>query len=245
MLQLLSCSIWVPLGPSHCRRGEQLPNSFCSQGTGALGSAHQASSQHLPRKDLLVSRDLHAGITHPDLTPHSLHSLSQPPRPSNRQGWGSVPTLISLFPLENMHVIWCPWVWRDWELLELSLLLLPLWGTYPPSTSPASVGEVKPSSAARGSQQVLLILHTMDAVLGSPLGTALCLQLSMTKGAWGARRTSRGVSQPLLPCESASSTPPVKGKGRGKEKGKCCRKALAFQAAGLTTGGRIDTGQDN
>ena len=44
---------------------------------------------------------------------------------------------------------------------------------------------------------------------------------------------ARGVSQPLLPCESASSTPPAKGKGKEK-KGECCRKPLPFQEAGLT-----------
>lgn len=42
------------------------------------------------------------------------------------------------------------------------------------------------------------------------------------------------MSQPLLPCESASSTPPAEGKGREKEEGECCRKPLPFQEAGLT-----------
>lgn len=233
MLQHLSCSVWVPLGASLCRRGEQLPNSFCSQGTGGLASAYLASSQHLPRKHQLVFRDLHAGITHPNLTHHPLHSLSQPPHPSHRQGWGSVPTLISRFPLENRPVI----------LVSLGLERLGTAGVKPPP--PPSRGDLPSqhnpslcgcSEAQQCSerQQLLLVLLTMDAVLSSPLGTAWCLQLSMTKGARGARRTSRGVSQPLLPCESASSTPPVKGKGREKEEGECCRKALPFQEAGLT-----------
>lgn len=48
---------------------------------------HQSRKSHqytwllpsnLPRKDQLVSRDLHAGTTQPPSAHHSLHSLSQP-----------------------------------------------------------------------------------------------------------------------------------------------------------------------
>lgn len=133
-----------------------------------------------------------------------------------------------------------PWAWRDWELLELILPgHFPLYEDIPPSVTPAQV-QWEPGSAARGSQQVLLALHTMAAALSSPQGTAqlttapLCLQLSTTKGYGGGQaEPAKGVNQPLLPYESASLTPPAEEKGREKED-ECYRKPLPFQEAGLT-----------
>ena len=185
MLQLLSCSIWVSLGASHCRRGEQLPTSTAEPREQALCHQHTwPLPSNPPREDQSVPTDLHAGTTHPTSAHHPLQSLSQ-----SLWGQASHPILVTgtawalsphlspfFFLLKTCLLSQHPWAWRDWELLELSLPGgFPLYRDIPCSATPAHV-QWEPSSTARGSQQALLALHTMAAALSSPPGTA---QLAM------------------------------------------------------------------
>lgn len=100
---------------------------------------HQSRKSHqytwllpsnLPRKDQLVSRDLHAGTTQPPSAHHSLHSLSQPlkgqvchPTLAAGTAWALSPHLSPFFfLLKRCLLFWCPWACRDSELLELNVL---------------------------------------------------------------------------------------------------------------------------
>lgn len=74
----------------------------------------------------MVSRDLQAGITHPNLAHHLLHSLSQTPVLGTGKAGAQFRHLSPFLLLKTCLSSWYPSVWRDWELLELSLLLLPL-----------------------------------------------------------------------------------------------------------------------
>lgn len=109
MLQLLSCSIWVTLGTSHCRREEQLSTSMAEPREQALCHQHTwPPPSNLPSWCPDISMLAFTPPQHTILCTACLGPCgsSVSPHPGRRHSLGSAPTLISLlFCLEDLPAI--------------------------------------------------------------------------------------------------------------------------------------------